>query len=682
MLLSGAVTARAQEVRSAESLRTLAAAHEKVKAHGLAARAYLEAARAFEGEAATYKTDGAVRARLRSAQMAYAKAQGMFRLAKDAAGEAMAAREAQRLRERLNEDSPAGGPAAGGSPAPSNPLPGPPVILTCRLTSFSIQLPPGVRQRVPVAHTRATNAMLREREAQVSLIDPGVVPRFSFTLVEYAGDEGARTIADVCDETARMFKAPGANFTGATQTRLVGIGGGVQACLTTKDSRQVDSKKATFGFEMTFFHRKAGYRFVGTGPGAWRTELLAMLASFRITEKEPEPAPKDECQGGATRPVPSLAFEDAWMLPDPSGVLRITLSPNLPRNRVPAAWHDIIRATRKAVGEIEGLSAKLEHQQEKGVELEVLECIVDTLEIPQITPGQLADAYLSVLDKVVTAVAGLEGRISGLTVDLTFELPYLEMRTACIPRFRCVKGRWERDLGSMDFEKLSEARRAERKVYRNLSPGQVRQKEAELRAIPERLATNARKVAQGECGQHRHKLAGLAWPPSPGSCDLIEARLTRLRAQGDRQAAAVSDSRQASQAEASSRPGRLAEATREVARLRRDLQEARQALEHARSAQKNLELNRATLEPERYRTLKAAADLKVREADQRKEILETDLDAARHRQSLLESGRAEAELARQLKAQEAELVRLRDETARAETELQACRRKELAGRKP
>jgi hypothetical protein len=682
MLLLGAGAGRAQDARPAESLRTLASSHEKVKAYGLAARTYLEAGRAFEAEAATYKTDGAVRARLRSAQMAFAKAQGMFRLAKDAASEAFAAREARRLRERLNAD-PVGDAAPGGeSSAPAASLAGGPVILRCRLTNFSLQLPPAVRQRVPVAHTRATLPMLREREAQVSLVDPGVVPRFSFTLLEYAGDEGPRTITDLCEEMARQFKEPGANLTGATQTRLVEVGGGVQACLTTKESRQVDTKMATFGFEMTFFHRKAGYRFVGTGPGAWSAEMKAMLASFRITDAEPVPARNDECGGSDTRPVPALAFEDTWMLPDPSGVLRITLSPNLPRTRVPAAWHDLIGATRRAVGEIEGLSAKLEHQEEKGLELEVLECIVDTLEIPQITPGQLADAYLSVLDKVVTAVAGLEGRISGLTVDLTFELPYWEVRTACIPRFRCVKGRWERDLGNMDFEQLSKSRRVDRKVYRNLSPGLVRQKEAELRAIPERLASHARKVADGECGQHRHKLAGLAWPPSPGSCDLIEGRLARLRAQADREAAGVLEARQALQAEVQSRPGRLAEATREVERLRRELQEARQALERARTERRNLELNRANLESERYRTLMAAVDLKVQEADQRKEALDADLDAARRRQALLESGRAEADLARRFKAQEAELARLRVDATRTEAEIQDCRRKERAGRKP
>ncbi len=681
------VPARAQAGRSPEASLALGDAHVKVRAHKLAAEAYAEAARAFEREARTFKTDGAIRSRLQAAAGAFGKARAQFEQAGATASAQAAAREETRVLKLLGKASavPEKPKARVPDPVPGAQVPyapGKEIVLQARKTSFSLVPPAALPVLRPVAHTRATNQMLKDSEALVSVITQVPEGRLAFTLKEYLGDRSPKPIADACDDHAALYSQSGAaTVLGRKEVQLVPLRGGPQACRTTGESRQLDTRKTVFSFEYLFYFRECGYHLVGSAPIEWKTAVLAMLGTFAVTGAAPAPL-ESGCAPGATLPVPGLAFEDTWMLPDPAGTLRITLSPNLPRREVPAAWHDLIAATRKAVGQIEHLDTKLEPKEDPAKEIEVLEAVVEDLEIPQITPGQLADAYLAVLDKVIAGIGSLEGRISNMAVDLTVELPYLEVRTACIPRFRCVKGQWEPDHGTMDFERRGEARRVDRKVFRHLSPGLLRQKEAELQVLPRRLGEQARKVSEGECGQHRHKLHGLAWPPKPDTCARLDLELQKAKAAVGRLEAERKDLQQARAAEAREAPGRLEVARKDLARAETELKAAREELARAREAKRNLELNKKQMEPGRFEAQFAEAEAKVQARNARLDQVKEEHAQAKARLSSLESGRVRADLERRLRALDGDLVQAQAEAARLASELKACREKEQALRRP
>jgi hypothetical protein len=678
-----------QEPQSPESYLSLAQSHEKIKAYKLAADNYMLTGKAFEEKAKTYTTSGAVKNNLTAARDAYSKARDNYKNAKEADKEKDALQQAVRVglllgqknveeKNKEREDA-----KAQIKQLPWKP--GKTIILDARQVDFSITMPEGVKFTGPRVFTGANHAMLRESETSVQVVGQNADPRFSFSLKEHIDDNKSNhSISDYCDRQAKLYgsleKNPAMGLTGLkdTEVKQVNIGAGVQACLVTKSSQQMDTKKFMFGFEMLFYYKKNSYTLIGIGPYGWKDAIEQMLKTFHITGEEPEPEDPNTCTGNGTKDVHSLAFEDVWMVPDPKGTLRITLSPNLPRRAVPAEWHDIINITREAVQQIEGLMEKFETREEKAKELEVLEFVVNTLEIPQISPGQLADAYLQVFDKMITAISSLEGRISNMAVDLSFELPYKEVKTRCIPRFKCVNEKWQPDYSDMSFQTVSESSRVDRKQYLSLSPGQLQQKLSEINALPEKLKANGEKVQQQECGQHRYKLHDIKWPEHAANCNLIEGKIKTFREQLGKATTEHTGLKKELSDFTKTKTDRINTLKLNLTKRKTELKTKQTQLTQALAERKNYETNQANMPPDQYDAAIKKVNEKILNLERATAPLQADVNNMTEELKYLQSGRAEEILKDQVESAAGEIARLDNEIKIAEAQLKRCRDNEKA----
>ena len=422
--------------------------------------------------------------------------------------------------------------------------PGKEIILATTLVHFAITMPEALKFNGPFVRTRATNPMLKATESSASVIGLNAPPICQFGLMEYAGGvakNGNTTQAD-CEKDAAELAEYNKNM--ATNpykvimakekvVKLVNIGDNTKACLKTHVTQQLDTKHFMFGFTMIFEYKNNSYHLTGIAPIEWRTCMEEMLKTFHITGQQPEVENDLSCFGNDFLEVPGLAFVDVWRIPDPKGELTLSFTPSLPRDEVPAAWHDIINITREGVKYTAILLPFLDRTPKPGgMQLTILKFGLNFIGVPQLTPGKLADAYIDVFEKMISAISGLEGKISGMSVDFSYEIPYISVKTKCIPRFKCVNEKWTPDYSDMTFEIISEERGGvEKGSFYNLSPGQLKDKEAQVRKIPEQWKANAEKVAGRECGQHRHKLMDLKWPPNPKQCVRLEKKIAMFNEQ-------------------------------------------------------------------------------------------------------------------------------------------------------
>lgn len=675
----------AQEAQTPEALVSLAQSYEKVKSYKLAAENYMLAGKAFEAKAKEYTSDALINKNLQAGVDSYLKARDMYNLANNSDMENEARREAIRTSMPLTEKKmKAYEDSIKKNPPPDLKAaikqkpwkPGKEVFLKARKATFAIILPDVLKYNPLIVRSKATMPMLRENETTVELIENlNTTPRFGFYLKEHISGAGSETIQDYCDREKEQFNEKTNPFLGQMEVKLVNIGAETKACLSTNESRQIDTKRFMFGFTMIFQYKNNSYLFVGSAPYEWKTCVLEMLKTFRIVDEQ---TPSDDlsCSGNSFREVPGLAFDDTWMLPDPKGSLIIKLSPNLPRNSVPHAWHDVINATRKLVGQIQELSAKFETKEEQGVEMNVLEFVVDYLNVPQITPGALADAYLNVLDKVITGISSLEGKISGLTVDLSYELPFSEIKTKCIPRFKCVNGKWQPDYSNMTFEKVSEARRVDKKEYLNLSPGVLKQTAAKINELPNLLKANAKKVDEKECGQHRYKLHEIKWPPDPRECDQIERKVSVFEDQLKMYSGEKTELKKELTEYSNSKSRKIEGIKKFIAQINEELKIKEKDLIIAKTEKKTYELNKESMDKTQFDLQIQKVNDKIKKLELETEALNLEKADWNEKLAMLQSDQFEKINYDRTQFVDAEIARLNNEIKVLDSQLKSCRDKE------
>ncbi len=570
--------------------------------------------------------------------------------------------------------------------------PGKKIILQMMHNGFEVIMPDGLQFIGPKALNASLSPMFRKNESMSQVVLTNIKPTSSFSIREYWADSaknGNNTVPD-CEKdiknieqyNAKMATLPGVSSVFKYKdVQVRPIGNGFSACLTTQITQQMDTKKWMFGFQMTFEYKNSpgepmsGYLLTGIAPLEWKDCMMEMLKSFHATNAKAVSEPDKSCSGSDILELPELAFEDNWMVPDPKGKLKITISPNLPRNAVPYAWHDIISITRELVSKIEELNDHFEEKEEGGVLKDVFEFAVDYLEVPQITPGQLADAYLNVMDKMITAVAGLEGKISNMYVDFSYELPYINVKTKCIPRFKCVNGKWQRDISDMSFQKISETRLKESHTWNHQTPGQLSGKEAEVEKIPVQLKENADKVNKQECGQHRYKLLDLNWPPDPKKCEQLEKSLALLREQLKAYQAEKQQLAKELKEYGDSKFKNIDKTKALIAAKNAELKLVQQKLATAMAKKKGYEANQSQMAPELFEKLMKEVNQEIVNLNLSVRNVHLDIASLNERLKILQSDQFEQINYKRTQFVNGEITRLNSEIAYIEKELEACRKK-------
>ncbi|MFM9943801.1 MAG: coiled-coil domain-containing protein [Bacteroidia bacterium] len=287
------------------------------------------------------------------------------------------------------------------------------------------------------------------------------IGRISMGLNEHLGDHKKENKGpgDKCDEEAESFKkgvaempAKGlADEAGIDINKIfktASIGFGVKACVTMEQIKMPFQNDTTIRFQIAFNINNNFYVFSGSAPVNWKDAMMKMMATFQILDT----GNYKNCTKGEFQELKDLTFHDYYRLPDPSRPVKITITPVIARNKVPEAWHNYIAVVRKGMEKIASMEEDNTPEEVKNIIM-----VLNKLKFEEITPGKVADAYLDVMDKMITGVQGLEMKITNMSLDYKCEIPYLLVHTTCTPHVVCKDNKYVPDYTIMTYKQIDKS---------------------------------------------------------------------------------------------------------------------------------------------------------------------------------------------------------------------------------
>jgi hypothetical protein len=453
----------------------------------------------------------------------------------------------------------------------------------------------------------------------------GMQDGIRISLKEYVDDDkdGKRSSTEMCDnagstvsqsdinssQTLKVMNQLGAVPIIKYQELQLDFG---KVCLVTKETTQMGTKRKMFSFTVSFYYNGSGYLFEGVGPIEWRNAFMSAIKTFRISQaKQTE---ETKCSGGESQPLESKAFYDSYYLPDPSGKATITITPVLQRNKVPSAWHDIITATRKAVAQIPGGEVTVETKSDEmndGAEKIIM--YLNNLGFEAITPQKVADAYLAAFDKVIYGIEGLEASITNMSVNFSFSVPFIEIRTKCVPQIVCSNNKWQPDYKNLVYEKLFERKAVEKYSRDFMTMKQVRDAQQNLLGkFLEKLEDDKKKYeSASKCERHIFELREVDFGVMPGECRLREAKLAALKEEQSQ----LNEEKKYYEDDLAeykkSKPGKLGAIKNAIIEIDKRIAAKNKELSAAQELKKNYESNPDKENPEKTKMLMNDQDEKI-----------------------------------------------------------------------
>lgn len=535
----------AQGGQTPEAYLGLAQSYEKVKSYKLSGDNYMLAGKAFEVKAKEYTTDVSIKTNLKAARDAYAKAKDNYKNAMEPEMEKDALQQAVRvgilLGQKVAEEKKNSNDDTKAAIKQISTKPGKEIFMNARMGIFSITPPDALKYIGPRVFTKANHVMLRESETFIQVNGTNTDGIFQISLKEYIGGKGTITIQESCEGQQKNIKeSGGVPFLGNYQVRLVSIGAETKACLSTHESQQIDTRKYRFGFDMVFDYKNNSYGLSGSVPYAWKDAVLEMLKTFHIVGETPEPK---LCDPSEVYLLENLAFEKAYKLPDENKDVRIIIEPYLARNKVSDGWHLITQTIIEALSAYQEIGDKFDLlvNGKKALygnpgefkDFVKLEIVMRSLNLPDVSPTNVIQGYIEVFDKTITALSGLENKISNMTMNLSWEVPYVNFTTKCIPRFICMNGKMEPDRKNLTYRLVSKGTQTDKQVYQNLTHNQaVEKREKVLNRFLNELKKDAEAYTKAsDCSDFTNKLINVKFPVAPDECTRRQTELTRLEAE-------------------------------------------------------------------------------------------------------------------------------------------------------
>lgn len=293
------------------------------------------------------------------------------------------------------------------------------------------------------------------------------IGRISMGLTEYLGDHKKENKGpgDKCDEEAESYKKSIDEITVKGAAAMAGIdvnkifktmsiGFGVKACVTMEERKVPFQKDTSLYYQIFFNINNNTYLFSGSAPVNWEDAMLKMMTTFQILDT----GNYRNCTKGEFQELKDITFHDYYRIPDPNRPIKITITPVIARNKVPEAWHDYIAAVRKGVEKIADIEWEEDQTPEEAKKIIMY---LNKLGFEEITPGKVADAYLNVMDKMITGVQGLEMKITNMSLDYKAEIPYIMVHTICIPHVVCVDNKYVPDYTVMTYKLIDKTKGVE-----------------------------------------------------------------------------------------------------------------------------------------------------------------------------------------------------------------------------
>ncbi len=421
------------------------------------------------------------------------------------------------------------------------------VLFKCNKSTLAITPPKAMNHSGPDYGMKAARMMSVGLESREPKIEIGVIEQDLAIFGQQSDNGGTKKL---CDELADKDLSPAANLTPELIQKinemsaktgqkidieaLLGLKikydkkmikiSGVDACMSIKESKQHNTD-GTLEVILIFVYNGAHYKFAVFGPLDYKNILMKSVESIRIAGKE-EPI-TEKCSGKETKPIPGLAIRDTFLIPDPDSQVKIWIKPNLSRRTVPKFWLSISEKIQNGLKAYDRIRFVLKgkekyYENEKMDEFFAMELAFGMLELAELSPSFLASQYLKVFDKAVIGISGLEGKITNMTADLDFEVPYIRVITQCVPRLKCVDGQWKPDMENVSYEEVSrvrDVRKADK--FLNQTPRQIKDRQQRyVIEFIERLEKDQAKLSNAKnCEKAQNMLWSVKFPVSPDECD-------------------------------------------------------------------------------------------------------------------------------------------------------------------
>ncbi|MEO0898944.1 MAG: hypothetical protein AAFY71_21210 [Bacteroidota bacterium] len=288
--------------------------------------------------------------------------------------------------------------------------------------------------------------------------------------------------------------------------------GPTSACLITIGGKSRDDDKIMV--VLRFFYKNNLYDMGFEGPTAWKNILLRSAKTFRI-KQVPIPEGGIECYGKEAKLMESKALINTFQIPAQKSTqeFKFVVSPVLPRNPVPKeSWAKIISGIKlaldnaprtqmaikvKSPDRLDDIRDMMDQSfQRSNMVVEYakqysIECVMQTLtDMDGPTYIKAIKFYLDAMESCINGISGLESKISNMSANVYWQVPYTTIKAKCIPRMTCYKGKWDPDYYYAESREISRSEGLERSDRRFLTPRQVEREKERVAAYIEKLERN------------------------------------------------------------------------------------------------------------------------------------------------------------------------------------------------
>ncbi len=544
--------------------------------YGYIAEQYHEAGKNYHLEAETYTADANRRKYLTRAQKAYFKAQyyydrdGYLNKAEAIGKELLKVENELKGVTYQNQSDKNDGqdPKEPAIPAPGKAL-GESIEFSARYGIFSVKPPASMGKLIPRRSETVmtiTSVELSPEPLAIGLTEtafsliPGMKSAEALPSAEDMCENGSNFLINGQEILQMMQKEgvdPGEMKEDLKKTKLgtkqevINIGP-AKACLVV-----MGGTSATEDYVMVmlrFIHHENLYSFALKGPSKWADILEKSARSFRIKPVE-IPEGGIECLKGEEILREGLAIRSYLKLPPPKGEgkIRFSVSPVLPRTQVPLeGWRRILQGINTSLTIYQGAELYIRIKSPDKVESirdlwnreskvasdnwavefardYTMEAILELGDVSALNYSRAIEGYLSVMETCIKGINSLESKITHMSANVEWEVPYLSITAECTPRMKCRDGRL---IPDKDFVLSKEWKRdtlVERRQKEFLTPIQVNIEKERMKAFVEELLVNREKLEEkkedGLCADAIDRIRTFSFWETSEQCLRIERRM-------------------------------------------------------------------------------------------------------------------------------------------------------------
>lgn len=279
-------------------------------------------------------------------------------------------------------------------------------------------------------------------------------------------------------------------------------------------------------------------------------KVEAMVRSLKAVQKVKETKEEVLCKGNDEKFLGEKSMKVVWRIPHPTKRPFFIQRPFLARDKVPGAWTSVSNALINAM-KLKKSTAKNIKIVKQAYDGKYISAAVKRIgwaaeytmgvefipiDFSQLKGG-LSNAvifYLQALKSSSVGIAKAGDRATSMSMDIYWEIPYIEIHALCIPRMICKNGEWVPDYSKPVFRELHRIEtNLHSSVKQNLSMRGVHNEmeKVYLEEIKKMEHSEMMYREGNKCKDCMAEFYNIKWPGELDMCDYFKGKIKNTKEQ-------------------------------------------------------------------------------------------------------------------------------------------------------